>query len=81
MTSGPGNHLLRGDDIDVPRARIADGTVRLVRLDRPFNLDATDGLVVRGPSGQGSGATIWAFEDTIEGEAAPVGRWRRPPPC
>ncbi len=65
------NHLYYGDNLDVLRKHVADACVDLVYLDPPFNSDATYNLVVRDPSGQGSGANIEAFEDTWTwGEAA-----------
>lgn len=71
MSLGPGNHLVYGDNLDVLRRRIPDASVDLIYLDPPFNSDATYNLVVRDPSGQGSGANIEAFEDTWRwGEAA-----------
>nr|WP_208103489.1 DNA methyltransferase [Rubellimicrobium sp. CFH 75288] len=60
-----------GDNLEVLRKHIADESVDLIYLDPPFNSDATYNLVIRDPSGQGSGANIEAFEDTWTwGEAA-----------
>ena len=64
MGLGPGDHLVYGDNLDVLRRRVPDASVDLVYLDPPFDSDATYNLVVRDPSGAGSGANIEAFEDT-----------------
>ena len=59
-----GNHLYYGDNLDVLRGSIADGSVDLVYLDPPFNSNATYSHLFKDEAGQVSGAQIAAFDDT-----------------
>jgi hypothetical protein len=74
MEGGPvPNTLFYGDNLVVLRNRehFPDSSVDLIYLDPPFNSQATYNVLFRGPTGQGSGAQIEAFEDTWHwGEAA-----------
>jgi adenine specific DNA methylase Mod len=58
------NALYYGDNLDVLRNDIADGSVDLVYLDPPFNSQASYNVLFKGPSGKGADAQIEAFEDT-----------------
>lgn len=58
------NHLYYGDNLDILRNDIADGSVDLVYLDPPFNSQANYNVLFKAPSGQQSKAQIEAFEDT-----------------
>ena len=64
MRNRPGNQLFYGDNLDVLRREIADGSVDLVYLDPPFNSNATYNVLFRSPTGQSPDASIEAFEDT-----------------
>lgn len=60
----PDNHLYYGDNLDVLRREIADGSVDLVYLDPPFNSNANYNILFRSPAGATADAQIEAFEDT-----------------
>lgn len=60
----PANHLYYGDNLDVLRREIGDGTVDLVYLDPPFNSNANYNILFRSPTGDNADAQIEAFEDT-----------------
>lgn len=60
----PANHLYYGDNLDVLRREIGDGTVDLVYLDPPFNSNANYNILFRSPTGDRADAQIEAFEDT-----------------
>ena len=66
MTSAnrPANHLYYGDNLDVLRREIGDGTVDLIYLDPPFNSNANYNILFRSPAGASADAQIEAFEDT-----------------
>ena len=57
------NHLYYGDNLDVLRRHVADGSVDLVYLDPPFN-SRKDYNVLFGEHGTKAAAQIKAFEDT-----------------
>ena len=56
--------LYYGDNLDVLREHIPDGSVDLVYLDPPFNSQRSYNLLFKSPGGQQSDAQITAFEDT-----------------
>jgi len=56
--------LYYGDNLQVLRENIADESVDLIYLDRPFNSRATYSVLFRAPTGEQSQAQIEAFEDT-----------------
>lgn len=58
------NHLYYGDNLQVLRESIGDGSVDLIYLDPPFNSNASYNVLFRGPSGNESAAQIEAFDDT-----------------
>ena len=58
------NTLYYGDNLDILREYVADGSVDLVYLDPPFNSNATYNVLFKAPGGEGSQAQIEAFEDT-----------------
>ncbi|KTT70109.1 DNA methyltransferase [Sphingomonas endophytica] len=60
----PANHLYYGDNLDVLRREIGDGTVDLIYLDPPFNSNANYNILFRSPTGDRADAQIEAFEDT-----------------
>ncbi len=64
MGNRPANHLYYGDNLDVLRREIGDGTIDLVYLDPPFNSNATYNVLFRSPTGEGADAQIEAFEDS-----------------
>lgn len=65
------NKLYYGDNLDVLRANIDDGSIDLVYLDPPFNSKASYNLLFRSAKGNGADASIEAFDDTwIWGPAA-----------
>ncbi len=68
------NRLYFGDNLDIIREHVADGSVDLIYLDPPFNSNANYNVLFREPSGEPSAAQITAFEDTwhwgLESEAA-----------
>ncbi|MEE2917257.1 site-specific DNA-methyltransferase [Sphingomonas ginsenosidimutans] len=60
----PANHLYYGDNLDVLRREIADGSVDLVYLDPPFNSNASYNILFKSPTGATADAQIEAFVDT-----------------
>ncbi|MEP7098158.1 MAG: DNA methyltransferase [Dokdonella sp.] len=62
MTSG--NLLYYGDNLDVLRRHVADGSVDLIYLDPPFNSNANYNVLFAAKDGHQSAAQIQAFEDT-----------------
>ena len=58
------NTLFYGDNLDILREYIADGSVDLVYLDPPFNSNATYNVLFKAPGGEQSQAQIEAFEDS-----------------
>lgn len=58
------NKLYYGDNLDVLRRHIADGSVDLVYLDPPFNSNATYNVLFGSKDGTQAAAQIKAFEDT-----------------
>jgi site-specific DNA-methyltransferase (adenine-specific) len=64
MGNRPANHLYYGDNLDVLRREIGDGTIDLVYLDPPFNSNATYNVLFKSPTGEGADAQIEAFEDS-----------------
>jgi site-specific DNA-methyltransferase (adenine-specific) len=58
------NTLYYGDNLEVLREHIADGSVDLIYLDPPFNSNASYNVLFRAPSGGGTDASIEAFDDT-----------------
>ncbi len=58
------NQLYYGDNLQVVREQIADGSVDLIYLDPPFNSKRDYNLLFKSPKGVASEAQIEAFEDT-----------------
>ena len=58
------NKLYYGDNLEVLRNEIADGSVDLVYLDPPFNSNAGYNVLFKSASGAGADASIEAFDDT-----------------
>ncbi|MSQ16980.1 MAG: site-specific DNA-methyltransferase [Dehalococcoidia bacterium] len=58
------NVLYYGDNLDVLRAHIPDGSVDLIYLDPPFNSNASYNVLFKESTGKGSTAQIQAFTDT-----------------
>ena len=58
------NALYFGDNLDVLREHISDGSVDLIYLDPPFNSNARYNVLFREKSGEESAAQITAFDDT-----------------
>jgi adenine specific DNA methylase Mod len=58
------NKLFYGDNLDVLRDSVADGSVDLIYLDPPFNSNANYNVLFKSKTGEGSDAQITAFEDT-----------------
>ena len=63
-TNRPTNHLYYGDNLDVLRREIADGSVDLIYLDPPFNSNASYNILFRAPDGAGTAAQVEAFHDS-----------------
>ena len=65
MTTGDWqNKLYFGDNLNILRDYIPNGSVDLIYLDPPFNSNATYNVLFRERSGEDSAAQITAFEDT-----------------
>lgn len=58
------NTLFYGDNLDILREHIDDGSVDLVYLDPPFNSNANYNVLFRAPGGEQSQSQIEAFEDS-----------------
>lgn len=58
------NLLFYGDNLDVLRRHIPDGSVDLVYLDPPFNSNASYNILFATKDGRQAAAQIQAFEDT-----------------
>ena len=58
------NVLYYGDNLDILRRYIPDGSVDLVYLDPPFNSDRNYNVIFKDESGRKSDAQLLAFEDT-----------------
>ncbi|WP_420143870.1 site-specific DNA-methyltransferase [Sphingobium sp.] len=63
-TQDGGNRLYYGDNLDILRDHVADGSIDLVYLDPPFNSNASYNILFRSPAGTGADASIEAFDDT-----------------
>ncbi len=76
MTAAPDtpNRLYFGDNLDILRQHVADGSVDLIYLDPPFNSNVNYNAFFQEHTGELSDAQIVAFEDTwhwgLESEAA-----------
>ena len=77
MTSTQGtaaNRLYFGDNLDILRQHVPDGSVDLIYLDPPFNSNVNYNAFFQEQTGEPSSAQITAFEDTwhwgLESEAA-----------
>lgn len=64
------NHLFYGDNLEILRKHIPDGSIDLIYLDPPFNSRADYNLLFKSPTGEQSEAQIGAFEDTFHWDAA-----------
>ncbi len=70
-STGSGNRLYYGDNLDILREHLTDESVDLIYLDPPFNSNASYNILFRSPSGAGADASIEAFDDTwVWGPAA-----------
>lgn len=70
-STGSGNRLYYGDNLDILREHVAGESVDLIYLDPPFNSNASYNILFRSPSGAGADASIEAFDDTwVWGPAA-----------
>ena len=58
------NKLYFGDNLDILREHVPDGSVDLIYLDPPFNSNATYNVLFKETSGAASAAQIEAFDDT-----------------
>jgi DNA modification methylase len=58
------NVLYYGDNLDILRRYVPDGSVDLVYLDPPFNSNRDYNVIFRDESGRKSDAQLLAFEDT-----------------
>lgn len=58
------NVLYYGDNLDILRGHIPDGSVDLIYLDPPFNSNRSYNVLFREATGSASEAQIEAFEDT-----------------
>jgi DNA modification methylase len=58
------NVLYYGDNLEIMRKYIPDGSIDLIYLDPPFNSKATYNVLFKEPTGEPSQAQITAFEDT-----------------
>ena len=58
------NKLYFGDNLDILREHIADGSVDLIYLDPPFNSKRDYSVLFKTPKGHESDAQITAFEDS-----------------
>lgn len=65
-----GNLLYYGDNLDVLRRYVADGSVDLIYLDPPFNSNRNFNAFFAEQDGSRAAAQIKAFEDTWEWNAA-----------
>ena len=62
--------LFYGDNLEILRRHIADGSVDLVYLDPPFNSNAKYSLLFSDPDGTKASSQIQAFEDTWHWDTA-----------
>jgi 16S rRNA G966 N2-methylase RsmD len=53
-----------GDNPDIPRRYLPDGTIDLVYLDPPFHSNRDDNVIFRDESSNATDARLLAFEDT-----------------
>lgn len=63
-TTPDANTLFYGDNLDILRRHVGDGSVDLVYLDPPFNSNATYNVLFKSPTGEQSQSQIEAFGDT-----------------
>ena len=68
------NVLYYGDNLEILRKYIPDGSVDLIYLDPPFNSNATYNVLFKEPGGRSSEAQISAFEDTWQWTTEGSGR-------
>ena len=64
LPPSPTNQLFYGDNLQVLREHLAEGSVDLIYLDPPFNSKRDYNLLFKTPKGHASEAQIEAFEDT-----------------
>jgi DNA modification methylase len=64
MTDSSKNLLYYGDNLDVMRRHIKDGTVDLVYLDPPFNSNTNYNVLFAEKDGSKAASQIQAFSDT-----------------
>ena len=75
-TSGAGNLLYYGDNLDILRRYVKDETVDLCYLDPPFNSNADYNVLFSEQDGSRSPAQVKAFKDTWTwDEAAALALW------
>lgn len=70
------NYLFYGDNLDVLRRYLKDGTVDLVYLDPPFNSNQDYNVLFREQDGHRASAQIRAFEDTWRWDEAAAAEYR-----
>lgn len=58
------NRLFFGDNLEVLRESVKDGTINLVYLDPPFNSNANYNVLFKDPTGKAAEAQAEAFRDT-----------------
>src|SRR5713101_4915293 len=58
------NLLYYGDNLDILRKDIPDGSVDLIYLDPPFNSDRAYNVIFKNEAGNNTDAQLIAFEDT-----------------
>jgi DNA modification methylase len=69
------NVVYRGDNLDILRRYIEDGSVDLVYLDPPFKSDQDYNVLFAERDGSRAGAQIKAFEDTWRWDEAAARAW------
>ena len=79
QSSSSPNRLYFGDNLEILRGHVAEGSFDLIYLDPPFNPNATYNVLFRERSGEEPAAQITAFEDTWHWELESSGYATRSP--